>query len=77
MAGHLVSFRHQPQVWLEDGRFRGDSLDLVMFEVNCQTCGDAGGPYEQQPAHIQKIRGPYRGEAAAKAAATKHMFETS
>lgn len=45
---------------------------ILSFEVICPDCGDDGGPYADQPARVQAVRGPYPGIVAARAAAYDH-----
>lgn len=68
--GHgLTSIRRLP------GRvYRSDETDkwVIPFEVICPDCGDMGGPFEDQPAEIQAVRGPYLDSDAARRAVERH-----
>ena len=68
-----VSCRAQPKNWIErfEGWFR-DEATTGEWEVICLDCGDDQGPYSEQSAAVQAVRGPYDTFAAAQGAAERH-----
>jgi hypothetical protein len=79
MPSHPAGTRIQPKIWNEDGQGYpgGSNLEHDIWEVTCPMCGDDLGPYDRQPEHIQKLRGPYYGSRDALTAAAKHAMGTS
>lgn len=45
---------------------------MIPFEVICPDCGDSGGPFDEQPPHVQAVRGPYPDSEAARRAVNEH-----
>ena len=53
---------------------RSDETDewVIRFEVICPDCGDDGGPFDEQPAPVQQVRGPYPDFVEARRAVARH-----
>jgi hypothetical protein len=65
--------RRKPLDWLDDGRTPdAESGYANEWEVICPCTGDDGGPSELQALEVQRFRGPYRTEDAARMAAHQH-----
>ena len=65
--------RRKPLSWHEDQKTpdcEGGYLDA--WEVICPCTGDDGGPDHLQSEEVQRFRGPYRTEEAARTAAHQH-----
>ena len=45
---------------------------VIQFEVICPDCGDDGGPFDEQPAPVQQVRGPYPDVQQARQAVARH-----
>jgi hypothetical protein len=65
--------RRKPLHWQEDGRTPDAEAGYDdVWEVICPCTGDDGGPAELQSPDVQRFRGPYRTEDAARMAAHQH-----
>jgi hypothetical protein len=73
-VAHTASVRPQPANVARDdaGEVRISGV-TGLWEVICTDCGDDGGPFEEQPEHVQRIRGPYSDPTTAFSAATEHV----
>ncbi len=73
---HTAAARPRPLVWSDE-----EPPSVVTYgpgwEVTCTACGDDLGPVERQPAHVQKLRGPFATMEEAVAAVLDHEAAAS
>jgi len=55
----------------------GQGLPTDPWELICVPCGDDRGTFDRQTELVKRIRGPYRDQAAADAAAIAHSREAT
>ena len=77
MTEHDALTRAQPHEWTDDGRMIYAEHDAnPPHELLCRTCGDDLGPYDDQPAAIRRLRGPYANMFLAREALDSHLRQT-
>jgi hypothetical protein len=73
--GHYPYARQVRTGWHQDaaGRWAYDGVDVHLWEVFCEQCGDTDGPAESQAPAVLQLRGPYQRKHSAEHAANKHF----